>query len=51
MPWFTFKLFCFFSGGTGVCAAERPSIQQGQPHLPPLEDQRQEVWTDLSEPC
>lgn len=47
---FTLKL-CVLSGGAGVCPAERPSIQQGQPHLPSLEDQRQEVRTDFPEPC
>lgn len=38
------------SGGPGVRAAERRSIQQGQPNLSPLEDQQQEVRTDFPEP-
>lgn len=38
------------TGGAGVCPTERPCVQQGQPHFSPLEDQRQEVWTDFSEP-
>lgn len=52
VPCFSLKLCVFMlPGGAGVCPAERRSIQQGEPHLPPLEDQRQEVRTDLSEPC
>lgn len=41
---------CVLSGGTGVRPSERPNIQQSYSHLPPLEDQWQEVWTDLPEP-
>lgn len=37
-------------GGAGVRPAEGRRVQQGHPHLPPLEDQRQEVWADVPEP-
>ena len=47
----TFFPFHICAACAGVCCAEGPSVQQGEPHFPSLAGGRQEVWSYFPESC